>query len=72
VPERRVPDPRPLLPADAVGDEGLQPAVRTGAEHAQRGVLRVHQLRCGLHDPAQHAVEGQVTGDRDHRVEQQA
>ena len=48
-----------------------QPPVRPGAEHAERGVLRARQLAGDLHDPLQHAVEGQVGGDADDRVEQQ-
>ena len=46
------------------GDEVRKPAL-TGREHAQRGVLRVGDVRRGVHDLLEHLVEVELRADRD-------
>ena len=71
VPGRQGPDLDHLVLAHAVVDEGPQPALRTDVQHAEGGVLGVHQRAGDGHDPGQHPVEGEVGRHRHDRVQEQ-
>jgi hypothetical protein len=66
---RQVADAGAGVRVDADGHE-LDEVAALGAEDAERGVLRVGQVRGELGDPAQRVRQAQVARDREHGVEQ--
>ena len=71
VPRRQLADLDDLVVGHPVVDERAQPPLAADVEHAQRGVLRVGEVARDRHDPGEDAVEREVGGHRDDRVEEQ-